>query len=251
MNLSASTDFGDYRLGEGHVVDVRVVDANGDPVENANVTLGHNRFGVSSGWRNDTNANGYFSQFGRRGMELSGNVTVDVTPPENSTRFAERLYTRNLDVTNDTTVTVTLDPNRVNFTARIAESDGTSAVGDTVGFKELPRRPVRGATPTRPADSRSNSAATPATNWSTIRTTCATTRTSRSPTTGRPTSTRWASTTPRTSGTSTSNCRTPRTSTSPSRRSPARPSRTRRSTSGTTALATPSRCTACRPTPTG
>jgi hypothetical protein len=107
-------------LPEGHDLNVSVVDESGNPVEGARIAYFHTE--------NDsdgpalagldtlpTNANGLADASGvenvtrdRPGIEVAGNVTVFVAPPEGDDRFVARTYTRTRTVTEDGRITVTL-----------------------------------------------------------------------------------------------------------------------------------------------
>ncbi|WP_396611655.1 CARDB domain-containing protein [Haloferax sp. S1W] len=104
-------DLGTTNLPDAGVLNITVVDQDGNPVENASIAVLHKNDGVRSGVAFNSSANGLFpvGEDGKTGIELSGDVMVRVKPPENSSKFANRTYTKNLTV--DTTgdnVTFTL-----------------------------------------------------------------------------------------------------------------------------------------------
>ncbi|WP_276299649.1 OmpL47-type beta-barrel domain-containing protein [Halorussus lipolyticus] len=148
VNVTEDMDLGHRDLPNASVLNVRVVDEDGDPVEGADAAVVHRRLDTTAGFAGfTTDSAGYATVYDRRGVEMTGNVTVEVRPSENNTRFVNETTVRNVTVTSDRNVTVSLTERRVNFTARIDESDGTAASGDTVGFKRLPDSPgTRGYT---------------------------------------------------------------------------------------------------------
>lgn len=148
VNVTEDMDLGHRDLPNASVLNVRVVDESGDPVEGADAAVSHQRGDGTAGFAGfTTDSAGYATVYDRRGVEMTGNVTVEVRPPENSTHFVNETTVRNVTVTSDRNVTVSLTERRVNFTARIDESDGTPASGDTVGFKRRPDSPgTRGYT---------------------------------------------------------------------------------------------------------
>ena len=116
-NLTASgdVDLGSRRLPAGHVLDVAVEDESGSAVENASVAFYHwnashgDPSGGRAGWVQPTGGDGrVYPNPAESGMELTGNVTVRVEPPENSTGFVETAYVRNVTVARETNLTVTL-----------------------------------------------------------------------------------------------------------------------------------------------
>lgn len=135
-NVSSSSDeVVSTQVPNGSVLDVRVVDENGTPVENASLFYWHTNGPAQTGWLVNTSADGRLnSSDDGTGLEVTGNVTVAVEPPENSTRFADTTITRNVTVTNDTSFNVTLPNNTsettgVNLTQfNVTEDNGTVAI---------------------------------------------------------------------------------------------------------------------------
>lgn len=127
---------GTYTLPVGHVLDVEVVDENGNPVENASVTVSHINNGADAGWIDRTDANGMLNSTAgpTTGIEVNGSVYIEVEPPEGDTRFRDVTAWRNITVSSDRTVTVTLNDTIVTATGQINEADGTPAANDAVVF---------------------------------------------------------------------------------------------------------------------
>ncbi len=112
--VSGDVDLGTRTLPAGHVVNVSVVDESGDPVANAAVAFtskGTSDEPTTVSLTPNTTAAGVVQPPANvtPGIELAGNVTVEVTPPDGEERFVDQQYVRNLTVTNDTKVTVTLE----------------------------------------------------------------------------------------------------------------------------------------------
>ncbi|WP_435065485.1 S8 family serine peptidase [Halobaculum sp. EA56] len=107
FNVSGNTSLGTISLPEGHRVNVTVVDEDGNPVADARIVARH--------WDSADREAGFITDErttdadGRYAIELTGPVTIGVTPPENATRFEDRTNFRDLNVTDDRNVTVTLD----------------------------------------------------------------------------------------------------------------------------------------------
>ncbi|WP_458209542.1 PKD domain-containing protein [Haladaptatus sp. NG-SE-30] len=86
-----SKNNGDVSIPAGHVIDVRVLDASGDPVPNANVTVVHRSptgattAAATAMFRTD--ATGRVVPGGTSGLELTGWIDIQVQPPD-STRFS-------------------------------------------------------------------------------------------------------------------------------------------------------------------
>lgn len=136
--VEGDTDLGNYTLPEAHVLNVTVENENGAPVEGARVRVVH--------WE-DTHGDGYAIGTGdqtttadgdlllpgadRPGVEVTGNVTVDVSPPEGSDAFADTTRTYDLTVTEDEQLPVELPPADATELAVEPESD-TLVAGDTL-----------------------------------------------------------------------------------------------------------------------
>ncbi|WP_435065508.1 dockerin type I domain-containing protein [Halobaculum sp. EA56] len=140
---------GNRTLPEGHVVNVTVVDESGAPVPNATVSVSHYQGAITPAPEEGgadaglsalpTNADGMlqFSAWNPDrpspppGIELSGNVSIEVTPPENATRFEDRTYTRNLTVTGEHNLTVTLEE-QTTVSGRVVYPDNSTNANDAV-----------------------------------------------------------------------------------------------------------------------
>ncbi|WP_233516852.1 CARDB domain-containing protein [Haloferax sp. Atlit-6N] len=103
---------GNTTLPEAGLLNVTVVDQDGDPVENATIAVHHNNDGTRSGVAYKSNAEGLFpaGEGDETGIEVRGDMEVRVTPPEND-RFVNRTYWQNL----------TVDTSGANLTFRLAE----------------------------------------------------------------------------------------------------------------------------------
>lgn len=112
---TTDTSLGDRTLPAGHVLDVRVVSDEGDPVENASVAIEHvgpDGARATVIVRNATGPDGTFEHpvTDATGLEVTGNVSVTVRPPgADGGRFVRPVTTRNLSVTEDRSVTVRLE----------------------------------------------------------------------------------------------------------------------------------------------
>jgi len=126
----------DLTLPEAHLLEIQVVDGAGNPVENARVDVGHSRDGgttnVGTDWETTT-SNGWFKheKAEKTGIELDGNVTVTVAPPEGPDRLADETIEERFELTANTTATYVLPLSTVNVTGRIEHGD-VAAADDTV-----------------------------------------------------------------------------------------------------------------------
>ncbi|QIB75531.1 cell adhesion protein [Halogeometricum borinquense] len=93
------SNIGTFDLPNAGVLNVTVVDQDGDPVEGATVTVFHRNNDAITGITESTTAQGtpIFSEGGETGIEVRGDVGVIVEPPEED-RFSEGPYTRNVTV---------------------------------------------------------------------------------------------------------------------------------------------------------
>lgn len=87
VDVDGAVDLGTVDLPEAHVLDVRVVDANGNPIEGAPVSVWSCTDDFSSCWGSapvETNADGYFQYAGfeETGAELIEHVMVRVWHPD-------------------------------------------------------------------------------------------------------------------------------------------------------------------------
>ncbi|UPV75586.1 S8 family serine peptidase [Halorussus limi] len=111
VNATTDADLGRFDLPNASLLNVRVVDEVGNPVENATVNFTHSHANATARFVFETtDAEGYLvpRATGRRGMEFAGDVSLTVTPPENSTRFPPQIHTRSLTMSGDQNVTVAL-----------------------------------------------------------------------------------------------------------------------------------------------
>jgi PGF-CTERM protein len=128
--VDGDTDLGNYTLPEANVLNVTVVDGNGDPVEDARVSVRHweashgNGSAVGIGYQT-TNVDGQLVLRGAAnpGIEVTGNVTIDVKPPEGATRFIDETQRFEPTVTEDSNLEVDL--------AETDRGDGTDGGDDT------------------------------------------------------------------------------------------------------------------------
>ncbi|NHN46603.1 carboxypeptidase regulatory-like domain-containing protein [Halostella sp. JP-L12] len=112
LQPTQSRDIGSVELPEAYPVEIDVVDQSGQPVGNARVAVEHYNDEADAGITPyPTNADGRFVWDGSEttGMELRGDVRVEVRPPADSDRFADETYTRELAVTDPTRVEVALE----------------------------------------------------------------------------------------------------------------------------------------------
>uniref|UniRef100_UPI0026355820 cohesin domain-containing protein n=1 Tax=Haloplanus sp. TaxID=1961696 RepID=UPI0026355820 len=113
--VNGETDLGNYTLPEANVLNVTVEDETGAPVEGAQVRVVHwegtHRNGSGFGTGDlATNADGDLVLRGAAdpGVEVAGNVTVEVSPPEGDARFADEERVIDLTVTEDNQTIVEL-----------------------------------------------------------------------------------------------------------------------------------------------
>ena len=112
---------GNITLPEGHVLNVTVVDGDDTPVQNATIAVRHLNDGTQYGYRLlKTDADGRlhlgassttpeYNYTTPPGLEVTGDVMVNVTPPENASRFENTTYSRSLTIKNNTEVQITLE----------------------------------------------------------------------------------------------------------------------------------------------
>ncbi|WP_135535146.1 S8 family serine peptidase [Halostella pelagica] len=122
-------DLGTHDIPDGHPVTMTVTDESGAPVANASVAV-------------DVSANGASVRVGEflttadgrlpvDGLELSGNVSVAVTPPENES-FVPTTTERTVVATGPRDLTVTLE--EPSLVAHATADPATATVGDAVTF---------------------------------------------------------------------------------------------------------------------
>ena len=105
-----NVNLGRTRLPKAHLVNVDVVDENGDPVAGATVDFAHLVDGTSFGIRERTNEDGafQFASLEEPGVELAGTIVVGIWPPgEDPTREEPSVRTQ-FEVTEPTSKTFEL-----------------------------------------------------------------------------------------------------------------------------------------------
>jgi PGF-CTERM protein len=135
-NVTSDVDVGNVTIPNGHVVNVTVVDPDGDPVENASVTLypfQGERPDRDTGFVANTSSAGMFHPNPNEsaGVELAGDVSFRVEPPSDSTRFVDATYWRNVTVTGERNLTVTLEE-RTRLNGTVFYENGTHAAANEV-----------------------------------------------------------------------------------------------------------------------
>jgi PGF-pre-PGF domain-containing protein len=135
-DVDGPTDLGGpVALPEAGTLNVSVVNESGAPVADASVVVRHDAPGGSATarWRNDTDAEGLFRNYmtARPGIELHGDVTITVSPPEGE-GYVDRSYSRRLrmDAT-DERIDVTLVESST-VTGRIETPSGRASGDDLV-----------------------------------------------------------------------------------------------------------------------
>lgn len=121
---TSTTDIGEITLPEAYLVTVRAVDSNRDPIENANFGFGQE--GWSSFVRYKTNEDGLFviENADFAGIELTGDVTLSMKPPENS-RFPNATWDKEMTVTEDVNATFVFNEDGLeSFETAASEVDG-------------------------------------------------------------------------------------------------------------------------------
>ncbi|WP_146063898.1 PGF-CTERM sorting domain-containing protein [Halobellus limi] len=110
---------GEVDIPEAYNVSVQVVDQDGEPIEGADVAIGHTNGDaiIEDGERNATNESGYFFREGDAPLELVGNVTVGAAyrGVNNTTNVP--------DLSDDRKITVQLSGSTVTGTVRDADDD--------------------------------------------------------------------------------------------------------------------------------
>lgn len=115
VDASGPTDVGTATLPSAYVVNVTVVDADGNAVENAGVRLRalgpDGEQGSGYDWANATDASGLFQMPGKEkpGIELAGRYTVEAVGPMNSTAFATEITSRNVSISGERELTLTVN----------------------------------------------------------------------------------------------------------------------------------------------
>ncbi len=139
LNLTSSTDLGNVTIPDGHVLDPKVVDESGNPVEDAEVLYYPNASGGVEGggiilWTlSDGRVHGLENLTDPAGLEVAGPVKLTVREPDNSTRFKDQEITNNLTVTSNMSPTITLaEENSAVVEGTLTLSNGSDASGDLV-----------------------------------------------------------------------------------------------------------------------
>lgn len=109
--LQGAGDLGTFELPEAYPLDIRVVDGDDNPIQNARVTVEHYNDEADAGLGPYlTTADGYFVWGGSdTGIEIRGDVNLVVRPPEGSDNYEISKTEREVQVTEPATVDVTLD----------------------------------------------------------------------------------------------------------------------------------------------
>jgi hypothetical protein len=124
-NVSVSTEpgFAEFTVPEAHLVTIRCVDPDGNPIENLAVNFrAENGYGLSPGTFT-TDAEGYVKYFGatERGVELAGRTGIELQPPTKPDRV-EPLDSVSVSEPLDLEFTVSNpDPYKRNY--RVIEAD--------------------------------------------------------------------------------------------------------------------------------
>ncbi|POG55467.1 ABC transporter [Haloferax marisrubri] len=136
INTSQTTTV-DAEIPEGHVLNVSVTAENGTAVEGARLRVTHANGSAKAAYGARTNANGLLtiSEVSRPGVELTGNVTVEVAPPAGTDTYEETIQRQRVTVTNDTELSFTLAANETgasesNLTGFVEAADGTVPPGE-------------------------------------------------------------------------------------------------------------------------
>lgn len=108
-------DIGTVTLPKAHLVDVRVLKPNGDPLMGANPGFRYNGWG-SNPSRVALNTDGYVVIEGASftGAEFADHVTIEVEPPQGE-EYSDTSYTRQVPVEGPTEVVAVIDSNGVSW----------------------------------------------------------------------------------------------------------------------------------------
>lgn len=135
--ITDDADLGTATVPNGHVVNVTVVNESDVPVENATVAVApdyRDHPDTAAGLTFETTSMGTLhpNPNATAGMELQGNVSIRVRPPEDGTQFVNTTYWRNVTVTAPREITVTLNERESVLSGRLLEADGDNATDDYV-----------------------------------------------------------------------------------------------------------------------
>ncbi|QOS12860.1 uncharacterized protein HfgLR_13660 [Haloferax gibbonsii] len=138
INTSQTTTV-DAEIPEGHVLNVSVTAENESAVEDARLRITHANGSARVVFGGRTNANGrlIINDAPRPGVEVTGNVTVEVAPPAGSDAYEDTIQRQRVTVTNDTDLSFTLATNETdgspaNLTGFVEAADGTVPPGEVV-----------------------------------------------------------------------------------------------------------------------
>ncbi|WP_049972230.1 PKD domain-containing protein [Haladaptatus cibarius] len=130
-----SENIGEITVPNAHVLNVRVLDTDGNPVSDVSVRLSDHAedSNASVGIVGETDENGFYraDRAPFTGVEIAGNVSVAVRSPPTQERFVQRQYRRNLTVTNEQTLTIRLEDGEeaIDVTGSFSRFDGTPTSG--------------------------------------------------------------------------------------------------------------------------
>ncbi|WP_312907556.1 hypothetical protein [Natronosalvus caseinilyticus] len=122
---SGTEDIGEIILPKAHLVNVRAVDSDREPLADAQPGYGHEGYG-SGKHRLTTNEDGMLVITGAdfTGVELTGRVTLSMIPPENDDRFPTAEFQEEITVTEDTDATFVFNEHGLEaFETSPADSD--------------------------------------------------------------------------------------------------------------------------------
>jgi|GEM_PF-4534565 len=123
------------------ILNIRVIDETGQPVEDADVTVIANQQGSKQavGWVDDTNDDGWWTTEGYYGIEATGNNSIGVEPPAGD-KYVQETYYENVTVTHDQNVTITVENAQPIVTGRWVTPDGTPlTTADEMGVFNISR----------------------------------------------------------------------------------------------------------------
>lgn len=129
------------QLPKGYVVNVTVVDESGDPVDDANVSVGiyHDAFDTADGYHGAGLVNISMNEDGQiitsgdntTGFEMAGPVNV-TAEPRDDTRFSGGEIQRNIVVTSKRNITIVLPEEDQSPVARLTTNTSNLIAGETV-----------------------------------------------------------------------------------------------------------------------
>ena len=130
VSVGDGTDAGTTTMPDPHVLNVTVVDSNGDPVEGASIRVYPSHAELNPALVLDTQSDGTidFGADGTRGVEVHGDVRLVVAPPANG-QYKNTTYTREINVTSAHNETFTLEESCTTVVEAI-DSDDDGYIGD-------------------------------------------------------------------------------------------------------------------------